>query len=229
MANRSLLPRWAGGLLILLVLSDLTGAQLVGQKLTLSGAGEEGLIPDYSAEWEAVDAALGLGVLWGSIDPFNDADPAWVIRPDGKAFLVWGAWDGGDHDLFLSIRPPSGTWSVPVRVHPDDSTDDVTPSPALDTGGYLHVAWVRTAGGGGDIMHSVRVGASWTAALPISDGADSRRPLTWIGSGHTYVTFRTATLRITSEIILYVGAGVSDDIDPTQVDSEERWHEFVPQ
>ena len=229
MGSRSLVCRLAGGVLLSLALLGRPSAQLIGQKFTLTGAGGDLLTADYSEAWDEVDVALGLGVLWGSINPVSDANPAYVTRGDGKVFLVWGAWDGVDHDLYLATRPAGGAWSVPVRVHPDNEVDDLDPSPALDPGGYLHVAWGRRAGSGGTVVHSVRIGASWTAALEISTGADARRPSTWIGSGHTYVTFRTPTLKITSEIILYVGAGVSDDIDPTQVDSEERWHEFVQQ
>ena len=229
MGNRFRLGRIACGLLMGLALVGVPGAQLTGEKLTLNGAGGDLLIPDYSAAWDAVDAALGLGVLWGSIDPFSDADPTFVTRADGKVFLVWGSWDGVDHDLFVAIRPAGGEWTVPMRIHPDNELDDRDPSLALDAGNYLHVAWVRSAGSGGTVMHSVRVGTKWTPALEISTGPDARRPSTWIGAGHTYVTYRIQTMRITAEIILYVGAGVSDDIDPTQVDSEERWHDFVQQ
>jgi hypothetical protein len=183
---------------------------------------------DYSAAWDTVDSEVGLNELWGSLNPYLDADPVAITRPsDGRVYLFWGAWDGIDRDIVYATKPAGGLWSGPAPVATDNLWEDDSPSVAIDAAGRLNVAWTRVTDQGAIVLYAARIGGLWTPPSRLSPAEDSRRPRISIDNGVTLVTFRTPTERITSEVVVYVGAGVSDDIDPTRVESTVIWHEVV--
>lgn len=171
-------------------------------------------------EWDMIDAAVNLTGLWGSIDTDADRDPVWTIRPsDGTMFLVWSKQEPVAQNIVYSMKPLGGSWSGVARVEPTPTStyDDVAPSTVTDPRGDLHVAWTRLAPTGGVILHSVRVGGTWTPTLVLSGGEPSHSAVMEVVDGHVYVRFYTATAIVTVEIVVVIPTGGSDDIDPTEV------------
>jgi hypothetical protein len=64
---------------------------------------------------------------------------AGTVLPDGDWLLLWAGFDGEDDEILWSRRSRE-TWSVPGRVHSDNSTPDITPTVVPTNGGAL-AAW----------------------------------------------------------------------------------------
>jgi hypothetical protein len=90
-----------------------------------------------AARWEAGD--------WGSIEEVSPRGPgaqmalAGTVLPDGDWLLLWAGFDGEDDEILWSRRSREA-WSVPSRVHSDNSTPDITPTVVATNGGAL-AAW----------------------------------------------------------------------------------------
>lgn len=227
------LPGWLLIAILGLLIASPVSSQLGNRMEIMFDDGMSGSAPLDA--WDAVDEAIDLTGLWGSIDTENDIDPVWIIRPeDGTVYLVWAEWNGLFYEIVYSQRPPSGNWTGVLKVEttPSSTYDNVTPSIVTDLQGRLHVTWVREAQGGSVIMHSLRVGGPWTMALVISGAEPAHSPSVYLMDGVVRVDYFTATMRVTVEIVIYESAGGSDEVDPgtgVEVESNEVANEILPQ
>jgi hypothetical protein len=172
---------------------------------------------DHSSAWDEIDGQVDLTGLWGSIDPYLDGYPSLYTRgTDGTLFLTFSKWNGLFYEVVYAWRAAGGSWSplYEVQAVPDTTLDNITPRMVSDLDGHLHVVWTRMGGSGGSVYHAVRMGSAWTAPARLSGMDNARRPVPYIDSGRTLVTYRTPLTVVTVEVVVYVSSGGTDDIDP---------------
>ncbi|HMA37117.1 MAG TPA: S-layer homology domain-containing protein [Chloroflexia bacterium] len=139
---------------------------------------------DYrAAEHNYLDTTTDGGATWHE-QPFADlgppvsgnTDPSVYFRRDGRAYILWtGIVDWPDAGLYCAWSDDGGfTWSTPVAItapagHYDDKSwlaFDATGGPY---DGTIDVAWTRFGLAEIDAARSTDGGATWSAAVQISD------------------------------------------------------------
>ena len=156
----------------------------------------QGTGPDFDI---FVTRSLDNGGTWSApiaVNPpdnpvYDDQEPAIASDGLGNWIVAWetdnqDAGKGADLDILASTSTDSGlTWSTPVAVNDDASTDDSlnaqdrTPDIATDSRGNWVIVWLESAdsasptGLDDDILwsRSVNLGASWSAAQAVDPNA----------------------------------------------------------
>jgi hypothetical protein len=146
---------------------------------------------------------------------------------DGTLFLTFSKWNGLFYEVVYAWRPSGGSWSLLQEIQPvpDSTLNNITPRLVSDLDGRLHAVWTRVSAAGGSVYHAVRLGGLWTAPSRLSGWDNARRPAPYIHDGRTLVDYHTPHALVTVEVVVCVGSGGSDDIDPgsegVQVDHHE--------
>lgn len=206
----------------------VTAPPAVGlQNLNLRGEAVAGTAVDNSASWDAVDAAIDLTGLWGSIDPVHDVDPfIYTDLVTGDVHLFWAMWNGESHEIVHASRAPGAVWAGPemVVIAGLGGGENVTPRAIVDTNGFLHVSWTRRGGFTSSIYHSLRVSGGWTSPDLLSNTDFASEPFHWLDGSRIMVDYQTPLELVTVEIHVTISgySGGSDDIDPTQVTVESE-------
>jgi hypothetical protein len=199
-----------------------------GQSVKLKGTGVSGGGSSNSSElWDAVDAAIGLTGLWGSIDTANDKDPFIYTEPvTGTVHLFWAKWNGALHQVAHASRPLGWSWNGVeiVAASAPNGHDNVTPRAIVDSQGFLHVAWTRRSSFTSSVYHAVRVSGGWTQPDLLSGPDIASEPFPWLDGTLTMVDYQTPMDLVTVEITISIAgwSGGSDDIDPSQVTVESE-------
>ncbi len=118
----------------------------------------------------AVRAADWTGAGWGPTRTVSPPGPgsqtglAATVLEDGSTLLVWSAFDGEDDEILWSRRRGDG-WGAPRRLHPGNSTPDVTPAVIATRRGAL-AFWGRLDGGAYRLFFSRFAGGGWSPPRP---------------------------------------------------------------
>jgi hypothetical protein len=212
--------RWLAGAVVLVLLAGGAGGARAQSSMGLRFE-EIPSVPavDHSSSWDEIDRQVDLTGLWGSIDPYLDGYGFLYTRDtDGTLFLIFSKWNGLFYEVVYASRAVGESWSplFEIQSEPDTTLDNIKPQLISDPNGHLHAVWTRKTGAssGGSVYHAVQLGGAWTAPVRISGTENARGPVLYIDAGRTLVDYRTPFARVTVEIIVYVSAGGSDDIDP---------------
>jgi hypothetical protein len=82
----------------------------------------------------------------------TDTDAVLATAPDGKVWMAWQSFEGGQADILLA---PLDDPSKPARIS-ESASDEWSPALAIDAGGRIHVAYDSYAAGNYDIMLRTR-------------------------------------------------------------------------
>ena len=122
----------------------------------------------WSAAWN--------GDGWGDPELVSPPGPGAQLAPsvavlgDGSWLLVWAAVDGEDDEILWSRRGDTG-WTIPARIHQDNTVPDITPVVAPIRGGAL-AAWSFLDGRHFRLRTARFDGAAWEVSEPFGfDGS----------------------------------------------------------
>jgi hypothetical protein len=127
-------------------------------------------------------------------------NPQVTVDNLGNATIVFGRYDSGSHDTYVSSSTPTGAWSTPEPL--SDPANFVTGQVVTTTAkGQTVAAWTEYRGGFFVVRASVRSQGGWSAAVSLSDEAYNAASIaTGVApDGSTYVMWHlvpTYTLQI---------------------------------
>jgi hypothetical protein len=102
-------------------------------------------------------------------NPGTDTDVVLATAPDGKVWMAWQAWAGGQADIWLAeVETPDS----PLRITQSES-NEWSPAITTDKTGNIHVAFDTYQAGNYDVIVRTRT-ASGALAEPITVAGSSR-------------------------------------------------------
>jgi hypothetical protein len=122
--------------------------------------------------WDLYGRAFD-GSTWGSIarltsEPQPDTQHQLAADASGRLHLVWQGWRGNRAGIYYVTYEPSEGWSQQERVSPAAAGNCWEPSLAIDSRGFVHVAWDQYGVSGYDIWLRSRAGGVWHNAVPVA-------------------------------------------------------------
>jgi len=133
------------------------------------------------------------------------SEPTVGVDADGDAVSVWGYYDGTNHIIQSSTRPPGGPWSAPVGVSPPGE-DPEELSLEVDPRGDAVAVWENYLGLGALVAGAYRPsGGPWSASSVLSApaevafeptvaiGATGEAAVVWNAEGGTGALVRAVT------------------------------------
>lgn len=118
-----------------------------------------------------------------------------IASASGRIWVAYRRPDSGVNQIFVAYSDDAGaTWTEEKPNQPNRA--QLRPSLAIDTAGYVHLAWLDTDGGSGfALLHAMRTAGDWqpyTSLDRSSDGVDLAPGLSgdihaiWSGSTSLY-------------------------------------------
>jgi len=122
----------------------------------------------------------------------TDTDPALAVDPEGRAWVAWQAWRGGQAEVYLDRLDQPGR-PINLSDHPDN---DWSPSLAIDASGRVLVAFDSYRSGNHDVFLRARAPDGKLGPLiPVADSArfEARPSLAVDPRGRAWVAFEERT------------------------------------
>lgn len=126
---------------------------------SLEGRNEIFLTRGVGEEWatpEKLSANIAVNVV-----------PAAIKLLDGRVFVVWSAFEGGQSKIVYRIEGADG-WGEET-VFPSDLTQNTAPTAATDSEGNVWLIWAGFNGLSDEIFYSIWDGTEFTTAVALTN------------------------------------------------------------